>query len=83
MLLDGMRMQGVLADCGATPAERQTELMRIKETCPKITELDLSRNLLQSWAEVTDLCLQLSELKILRLKYVNGHSCFHQLDDLF
>jgi hypothetical protein len=70
VLLDGMRMKGVLADQNASAAERQLELQRIREICPKITELDISRNLLQSWKEVTDICLQLGELRVLKLKYV-------------
>ncbi|KAL1952685.1 hypothetical protein VTO42DRAFT_4448 [Malbranchea cinnamomea] len=67
VLLDGMCMRGVLADLNAPTSERQAELENIKRTCPKITELDLSRNLLQDWAEVTDICLQLDELKVLKL----------------
>jgi hypothetical protein len=70
VLLDGMRMKGVLADQNASAAERQLELQRIREICPKITELDMSRNLLQGWKEVTDICLQLGELRVLKLKYV-------------
>lgn len=68
VLLDGMCMRGVLAEHGATLTERQLELENIKKTCPKIMELDLSRNLLEDWSEVTDICLQLGDLKRLKLK---------------
>lgn len=39
----------------------------IKEVCPKVTELDLSRNLLETWSEVAHICHQLTKLKILRV----------------
>lgn len=37
----------------------------------KIAELDLSRNLLESWYEVTAICSSLECLKSLRLEYVH------------
>lgn len=37
----------------------------------KINELDLSRNLLESWCEVTSICKSLHFLKSLRLEYVH------------
>ncbi|KAF2431113.1 tubulin-specific chaperone E [Tothia fuscella] len=39
----------------------------IREVCPKITELDLSRNLFEDWAEIVFICEQLPELKSLRI----------------
>ena len=39
----------------------------IHEVCPKITELDLSRNLFESLHEVAAICDQLEHIKILRL----------------
>lgn len=68
VVLDGMRISGVLAERGASPAEREAGLENIKRTAPKITELNLSRNLFENWSEVTDICLQLGELKILKLE---------------
>ncbi|KAI1933074.1 hypothetical protein LOZ66_006602 [Ophidiomyces ophidiicola] len=66
VILDGMRIRGVLVeDQGDTL--RSEELQNIKETCPKIIELDLSRNLLQDWKEVADICEQLDELRCLKL----------------
>ena len=46
--------------------QAQDELSR---TCPKIQELDLSRNLIESWDEVADICQPLKHLKILRVGY--------------
>jgi tubulin-specific chaperone E len=40
----------------------------IKETCPKITELDLSRNLFDRIDVVVDICRELEALRSLRLK---------------
>jgi len=40
----------------------------IKETCPKIIELDLSRNLFEDYQEIMKICRGLENLKILRLK---------------
>lgn len=68
VVLDGMRISGVLAERSATPAEREAELKNIKRTSPKITELNLSRNLFENLSEVTDICLQLDELRILKLE---------------
>jgi Leucine-rich repeat (LRR) protein len=39
----------------------------IRETCPKITELDLSRNLFSSLHEIAAICHQLEHLRALRL----------------
>lgn len=41
---------------------------KIKEVCPKIVELDLSRNLFEYYDEVMILCRELENLKVLRLK---------------
>jgi tubulin-specific chaperone E len=42
----------------------------IRETCPKVTELDLSRNLFTHLSTVVDMCAELEHLGILRLKCV-------------
>jgi hypothetical protein len=39
----------------------------IFEVCPKITELDLSRNLFEEWADIVSICEQLKNLKSLRV----------------
>jgi hypothetical protein len=40
----------------------------IKDTCPKIIELDISRNLFETCAEVIKICGELNNLRRLRLK---------------
>jgi tubulin-specific chaperone E len=40
----------------------------IRTVCPKIAELDLSRNLFQYWTEVEFICSQLMNLRLLRLE---------------
>jgi hypothetical protein len=40
----------------------------IRETCPKIVELDLSRNLFEKFDEVVRICAKLDHLRSLRLK---------------
>ena len=59
VLLDGL--------CLATPRD-DPELAKIRETCPKIQELDLSRNLFERWEEVVKICEQLEELRSLKVK---------------
>ncbi|KAI9038063.1 putative tubulin-specific chaperone [Aspergillus affinis] len=68
VLLDGLCVAGVL------PYKREREelekaLTEIQRTCPKITGLDLGRNLLTSWSEVQGVCDQLENLKVLKLKF--------------
>jgi len=43
---------------------------QVKVTCPNITELDLSRNLLEAWEDVAVICRGLQKLEILKVKYV-------------
>ncbi|KKZ61899.1 hypothetical protein EMCG_03598 [[Emmonsia] crescens] len=76
VLLDGMRVYGVLAGEGSQE-EYENELESIAKTCPKIVELDLSRNILRKWANVADICEQLKHLKILKL---NGNR-FDKIDE--
>ena len=40
----------------------------IREACPRITELDLSRNLFGEFGTVVDVCEQLTDLRSLRVK---------------
>lgn len=79
VLLDGMRVAGLLAGAGAgisgaegdlSLEERDKACREIGETCPKITELDLSRCLLSRWRDVADICGSLERLRVLKLKYV-------------
>ncbi|KAL2794756.1 hypothetical protein BJX66DRAFT_303101 [Aspergillus keveii] len=66
VLLDGLRVAGVLAQ---EAGREQIEAARreIERICPKITELDLSRNLFTAWENVADVCGSLERLKLLRL----------------
>ncbi|KAF3895105.1 Tubulin-specific chaperone E [Trichophyton interdigitale] len=66
LILDGLRINGVLAGPDVSD-NREKELEKIKHTCPKVMELDLSRNLIRRWCEIVDICAQLPELKILKL----------------
>ena len=67
-ILDGARV------AGASPAAGQGsgsgEIQPVAQVCPKITELDLSRNLFERIGDVVDICCELNELRVLRLKYV-------------
>ncbi|KAL2840578.1 hypothetical protein BJY01DRAFT_218383 [Aspergillus pseudoustus] len=66
VLLDGLRVAGVLAQ---EASRQQIEDARgdIERICPKITELDLSRNLFTEWKDVADISGPLERLKLLRL----------------
>jgi hypothetical protein len=46
-------------------------LAEILKTCPKIAELDLSRNLFEDWAEIAFICQELRNLRDLRLEWVS------------
>ncbi|QDS74675.1 hypothetical protein FKW77_009537 [Venturia effusa] len=62
VLLDGLCVdQHVTTDC------LPNALPQIREVCPRIEELDLSRNLLSRWGAIAAICEQLINLKSLRL----------------
>ncbi len=72
VLLDGLRIAGALSEAAEHNREAWSkELERIRETCPQITELDLSRNLVETWAEVAGVCAALPKLRSLRVKCVH------------
>ncbi|CAG8906561.1 unnamed protein product [Penicillium egyptiacum] len=77
VLLDGLRVAGVLASYDQDQVSHSETAWKIGETCPKITELDLSRSLLSRWRDVWDICNQLKHLKRLKL---NGNR-FQALED--
>lgn len=60
VLVDGLRISSA-----------ETPDKKIKDVCPKIVELDLSRNLFPSIREIMQICNELDNLKLLKLKYVN------------
>lgn len=70
VLLDGLRIAGVLSNGSIRRDDPRydEELQSISRTCPRIIELDLSRNLLYHWQDVQDICKQLTRLKSLKLK---------------
>lgn len=70
VLLDGLRVVGVLPYYDQTVVADSSARREIQETCPKITELDLSRSLLSRWLDVWDICDQLKQLRRLKLKSV-------------
>ncbi|KAI9370836.1 hypothetical protein BJX61DRAFT_544241 [Aspergillus egyptiacus] len=78
VLLDGLRVAGVLAQ-QATRDQVEEARKEIEKTCPKITELDLSRNLLTSFLDVADICRPLERLKHLKL---NGNRFSSVADDV-
>jgi hypothetical protein len=57
VIVDGLRI------ATAEKAEK-----RIKEICPKIIELDLSRNLFEQCKEIMNICRELANLRVLRLE---------------
>lgn len=67
VLLDGLCLAGVLP-YAAEQEDTADSLRKIQQTCPKISTLDLGRNLLTSWTELQGLCDQLKSLKVLKLK---------------
>lgn len=59
VLVDGLRISSA-----------ETPHQTIRETCPKIIELDLSRNLFEDFEVAVRICGELDALRSLRLKYL-------------
>lgn len=68
VLLDGLRISGVLSSYDQPDDQVDEAASQITATCPKIVELDLSRNLFNRWRDVWKICNQLKQLKRLKLK---------------
>lgn len=64
VIVDGMRISAT--------SPRDVISMSIRETCPKILELDLSRNLFEGFNEIVQICGELDFLHSLKIKYVKG-----------
>ncbi|CAG8126481.1 unnamed protein product [Penicillium nalgiovense] len=79
VLLDGLRVVGVLASYDQDQVSHSEAAQKIGETCPKITELDLSRSLLSRWRDVWDICNQLKYLKRLKLNGNRFQALEHDL----
>ena len=72
VLLDGLGIAGVTAQPFSIHHESSLQgFRRIGEQGLKIQELDVSRNLVEEWADVLGICAQLKSLRILKLKSVS------------
>jgi hypothetical protein len=58
-------LDGVQVACSSRPEDANT----IGQVCPKIRELDLSRNLFERFGPVVEICSELKLLRSLRVKY--------------
>jgi hypothetical protein len=56
VLVDGLRVNRAASDSS------------IRDVCPKIVDLDLSRNLFEDYGEIIQICKELDDLRHLRLK---------------
>jgi tubulin-specific chaperone E len=65
VVLDGLRIRG-----NGDEAEVARLPDEIANTCPSITELDLSRNLLENWSDVAEICSPLKKIRVLKVRYV-------------
>ena len=71
VLLDGLCLAGVQAQPWNEPhGIRQKSIQQIHNHKLNIVELDLSRNVIEMWAEIVDICTTLRSLRILKVKYV-------------
>ena len=68
VLLDGLCIASPTPTSSKDEQSKKRGLEKIKETCPRIRELDLSRNLVDQWADVVGVCGQLGELRSLKVK---------------
>ncbi|KAF2189795.1 RNI-like protein [Zopfia rhizophila CBS 207.26] len=72
VILDGLCMSRPIATLRARQKATEenawpADLTDIKDACPKVIELDLSRNLFEEWREIASICEQLGKLKSLRV----------------
>lgn len=71
VLLDGHCLAGVQAQPWSEPkSTRQQSIQQIHDHKLNIVELDLSRNVIEKWAEIAAICSTLRSLRILKVKYV-------------
>jgi tubulin-specific chaperone E len=57
VIVDGLRIKSA-----------ETPSLTIRDVCPKIMELDLSRNLFESFDDIVHICGELDNLRSLRIK---------------
>jgi len=81
VFLDGARVAYASPPSGSQGAEQS-----ISQTCPKVVELDISRNLFDQFSTVVDICSELKALQVLRVKYAlctRPDSGFHRANAVF
>jgi len=61
----------VIVDC-LRISTAETTSKKIRDVCPRIIELDLTRNLFEGCEEIVQICRELDNLKSLRLKLVSA-----------
>lgn len=72
IVLDDCHVAGVTSNAQPKDVQQRSKSTKeIGEVCPNITELDLSRNVLENWEEVVGICTPLKQLKSLRVKCVS------------
>lgn len=73
VLLDGLCLLGITRErhnAVATAAAQEV----VAHTCPELVELDVGWNLLETWADVAEICLPLKKLQVLKARYsLEGH----------
>lgn len=57
--------------------------LTLKELCPNIRELDISKNLISSWKIVFLICEQLENLEWLNLRYIQKTHFAHLLKKVY
>lgn len=73
VILDGLRVAGVCSSPKSGPSiDRLAELQRIKDSCVRLTDLDLSYSLIEPWSEVIAICEQIPSLKALKVGWVKS-----------
>ncbi|KOS18704.1 Tubulin-specific chaperone E [Escovopsis weberi] len=70
VVLENSRIGSATRTTSEQDGERDGEEASIAATCPKITQLDLSRNLFEGWGPVADVCQELEHLQKLS---INGN----------
>lgn len=71
VLLDGLCLAGVQAQPWNAPQRtRQQSIQQLHDYKLNMVELDLSRNVIEKWAEIAAICSTLRSLRILKAKYV-------------
>jgi hypothetical protein len=73
VILDGVQVASAVAPPGDGDVEHDGQ-QSIGQVCPKVRELDLSRNLFDRFGPVVEICSELPLLRSLRVKCV----CFQR-----